>query len=196
MEDDGPVRVFYEWVGATRYLTGPITNGLTAWLGAACRRAGRRTHLAGRAISGPPAHAELLQATQGMMVGSRALSSLAQYQNPWLAFCKFCAEGKYVALPAHPLVVAMFLTAVAKSAASYAVVKTASAAIFTHHEMAGVEAPPTKHMMCKGVRAAAKRQLGLAVRNRKEPLTLEDAGAIAQLLLAGVPRLHDLMIAT
>ena len=80
-----------------------------------------------------PAHAELLQAT-------RALSSLAQYQNPWLAFCKFCAEGKYVALPAHPLVVAMFLTAVAKSAASYAVVKTASAAIFTHHEMAGVEA--------------------------------------------------------
>ena len=142
-----------------------------------------------------PAHAELLQATQGMMVGSRALSSLAQYQNPWLAFCKFCAEGKYVALPAHPLVVAMFLTAVAKSAASY-VVKTASAAIFTHHEMAGVEAPPTKHVMCKGVRAAAKRQLGLAVRNRKEPLTLEDAGAIAQLLLAGVPRLHDLMIAT
>ena len=105
MEGDGPARVFYEWVGATRYLIGPVTNGLTAWLGAACRRAGRRTQGAQLAVH--PAHAELLQATQGMMVGSRALSSLAQYQNPWLAFCKFCAEGKYVALPARPLVVAM-----------------------------------------------------------------------------------------
>jgi integrase len=90
----------------------------------------------------------------------------------------------------------MFLTAVASAATSYAVVKTASAAIFTHHEMAGVETPPTKHAMCKSVRAAAKCKLGLKVRNRKEPLTLEDAGAIAQLLVEGEPRLHELMIAT
>ncbi|GIL92635.1 hypothetical protein Vretifemale_20134 [Volvox reticuliferus] len=143
-----------------------------------------------------PQDAELLVETRRMVGGSRAVSSLGQYQGPWEQFVQFCGGRQYAPLPASPLVVAMFLTDVAKRAQSYAVVKTASAAIFTHHELAGVVDPPTKHVWCKGVRAAAKRQLGVAVKNRKEPLGLETVQAIVELQLCGAPRLLEVMVAT
>lgn len=63
-------------------------------------------------------------------------------------------------LPEHPGVIIMFLMALAQSTSSYTVVKTASAAILTHHELAGVVVSPVKHGFRENVRAAAKRQFG------------------------------------
>jgi hypothetical protein len=130
------------------------------------------------------------------VAGSRALSTLKQYQGSWSEFCAFCVERGYVAVPALPVTVAMFLTVVAKRAQSYAVVKSASAAIFTHHELAGVAVSPTKHVWCKAVRSAAKREIGLAVKNRKEPLTLEVLVCLVSLLTGPCGALHELMLAT
>ena len=72
----------------------------------------------------------------------------------------------------------------ARSASSYSVVKTASAAIFNAHKMAGYSEAeiPTKHQMCKSVREAAKRELGTQVKNRKDPVSLETLLAMVALL--------------
>ncbi len=118
-------------------------------------------------------------------------------------FTAFCGERGYKALPALPLTVAMFLTAVTQRAASYVVMKTASAATATHHEVAGgTDAPPTKHALCKAVRQAAKRRLGLQVQHRKEPLAAAEVvrlvqhvaapgedGAVCVSVLCGIPPL-------
>ena len=57
--------------------------------------------------------------------------------------------------------------------------------------MAGVVDPPAEHMFCKGVRAAAKRTLGLLVRNRKEPLPYDTVMAMGPCMLLGGPTAAD-----
>lgn len=132
----------------------------------------------------------------GMASASRALSSLQQYATPWRRFVAFCEEREWTPLPAAPLHVALFLTLTAQGARSYAVVKTASAAIFAHHDLACAQNNPTKHPLCKAVRAGCKRTIGVAVHNRKEPLSLETVTAAVELLLTGdTPPPHKVMLA-
>jgi integrase len=143
-----------------------------------------------------PEYQALLQETMQMVLGSRAASSLQQYQAPWERFVRFCKTVGQQYCPPAPWVVAVFLHVAAKSAASYAPVKAASAAISTHLELRGVEERPTKSPICKAVRAAAKRRLGAAVQRRKEPLTVEVLVPIVEVLAPTGAPLHNLMLAT
>ena len=71
--------------------------------------------------------------------------------------------------------VVLYLQYIARTAKSYAVVKSASGAIFTLHECALVPRcdNPTKSPAAKLVREAAKRTIGLKLLNQKEPLPVE-----------------------
>ncbi len=112
------------------------------------------------------------------MVGTRSVSTWADsYLDIIRRYRAFCAARvpPRVPVPATPLTVCLFLQLVASEAKSYAVVKSASGAIFTLHEMALVPASeaPTRHPLAKGIRQAAKRKIGLKLQNQKEPLVLE-----------------------
>ena len=124
----------------------------------------------------------LLEAVLTRVATSREASTLQSYTTPWSRFVDFCQSRTppYAALPAKPIVVAMYLAHVAGGAESYSVVKTASAAIYNAHRMAGYtdHCIPTKHQFCKVVRESAKRELGLRVKNRKAPLALGDLIAL------------------
>lgn len=126
---------------------------------------------------------------------SRAPATVKQYAYQVRAFQAFCGEGGYRHLPAPPLVVALYLHSVAATATSYAAVKSASAAISTYHEMNGDASNPTKNLLCKMVRLAAKRRLGVEVKRRKAPLVpAEVERLVAGLAPAGAP-LQDVMLA-
>lgn len=147
-----------------------------------------------------PADARLLQRTMLMVAGSRAPSTMQQYTPPWQRFLAFCTTRGYSAVPAAHLTVAMFLAQRASEAEAagetYAVVKSASAAIATHHDLCGVGVSPTQHPLCKAVRQAAKRTLGLTVRNRKEPLPFEVLHALVDTAAPGGAPLYRVAFAT
>ncbi|KAK3264737.1 hypothetical protein CYMTET_26541 [Cymbomonas tetramitiformis] len=113
------------------------------------------------------------------MVTTRAPSTwLDSYGEIIRRYRSFCAARvpPRVPIPANPITVCLFLQLVTSEAKSYAVVKSASGAPFSLHEMALVPVGeiPTKHPLAKGIRArAAKRRIGLKLRNQKDPLELE-----------------------
>ncbi|KAK3233117.1 hypothetical protein CYMTET_56568 [Cymbomonas tetramitiformis] len=125
-----------------------------------------------------PLDQSLLKSMKEGMVNTRSASTWTDsYLGIISRYRAFCAAKvpPRVPVPAAPLTVCLFLQLVASEAKSYAVVKSASGAIFALHEMALVPAAeaPTKHPLAKGVRQSAKRRLGLKLQNQKEPLTLE-----------------------
>ena len=118
----------------------------------------------------------LFAATASLLRSAAAPKTMSGYQGHWLLFRAFCAHFNFEALPAEPRVVAAFLTyrtevAVAKNL-SYAVVKSASAAIHTAHELAGFSESdsPTKHPLVKRLRRAAKKRIGIRAVHRKDPI--------------------------
>ena len=146
-----------------------------------------------------PGDAALFDQVQRSTLEGRAPGTWRSYVYPWEQFQRWCSQRDppYQCLPAEPVVVAMFLQHVALSASTYAVVKTASAAIFSAHRMAGVREAeiPTADPMCKAVRQAAQRVLGGMVLNRKEPLLLEELQALASLVGSTGASQWDLTIA-
>lgn len=114
---------------------------------------------------------------QACLSASRAESTFKRYQGPWDRFCAWCVKRRQAFLPAQPLVVAMYLAGllawVAAQGMTYAVIKAASAAIFQAHRLAGYETGVTAHPAVASVRECAMRVLGMASRNRKEPVSLE-----------------------
>jgi Phage integrase family len=131
---------------------------------------------------------ELLDGMMDLAMRSRAMSTLGTYGPPWQKFVTWCQSRSpsYEPLPADPVIVAMYLyevyTQVLAANNTYAVIKSASAAIFCMHSLAGVQTSPTKHVMVKSVRQAAKRELGNRVRNRKEPLPFEVCSKMVEIL--------------
>lgn len=125
----------------------------------------------------PAKYQKDLDFTVACFAGSRADSSLGRYQAHWDRFVDYCAGMGATPLPAKPLTVAMFLGAtlnhcVAKGL-SFAVIKTASAAIFTAHHLMGISRGVTDHPFAANVRNQARRLLGpRALKNRKAPAPL------------------------
>jgi hypothetical protein len=125
------------------------------------------------------AEEERLAAAIMMATGSlKAPNTFKRYTPDWAAFEQWCGERRppRQSIPADASTVALFLQSVFERAQrerlSYMVVKGASAAIFCAHELALVplQDNPTKSAMAKAVRGAAKRTLGVAKRNQKDPL--------------------------
>ena len=132
---------------------------------------------------------------------ARRPSTMVRYQAPWEQFTAWCSQRKppRCSLPAMASTVVLYLQFVANSAASYSVVKAASAAIYTAHSCALVpdELNPTKSPGAKLVRKAAQDRLGTFTRGKKEPVEVEHVVAIAVLYcpMAGFT-LQSLMVGT
>ena len=96
------------------------------------------------------------------------------YRYAWNEFVRFCERRTppQRPLPAPNAIVAMFLQnrTNRRPSGSYAAIRTASAAISQMHRI-NLFPSPTLSLPCTMVRSAAKRSLGLAVRNNKEPFT-------------------------
>jgi len=123
---------------------------------------------------------EIVEATGN----ARRPSTMAAYDTPFRLFIVWCGERTppRIPLPASEGTTAMYLQFVARSASSYAVVKTASAAIYTAHVCALVPEAliPTKSQAAKQIRAAARNRLGVFApgRGKKEPLEWVQVAAI------------------
>eukprot|EP00854_Cymbomonas_tetramitiformis_P034544 gene34544-biopygen33039 len=97
-----------------------------------------------------------------------------------------------VPVPVDPITVAMYLQYIANAARTFSVVKTASAMVFTAHDLALVPADrnPTAHRLVAAVREAAHRRLGDRRLDRKEPLEFAfvQRGVRCWLMMGGVTR--------
>ena len=74
---------------------------------------------------------------------SRCQKTLLRYNAHWFRFRSWCQQKKHSFLPADPVHVAMFLSNSLRFALSrgltYSTIKAASAAIFTAHNLAGLD---------------------------------------------------------
>jgi integrase len=134
-----------------------------------------------------PRERELRAVIQGVLLASRAEGTFRNYLLAWDKFEEWCADRlpKRCALPAAPDTVLTYLAEVfdgcRRTGKGYAVIKTASAAIYAVHDLAGVAQNPTKALFVKQFRKGVKRIMGVATLNRKEPFTLEMVLALAEI---------------
>lgn len=139
-----------------------------------------------RISEGDAVEVGLRQSMLALVVSSRKATTLRSYLGPIRKFEQWCASRAPArcSLPACPTTVALYLVSEHERCVAnhltYAVIKRASAAIFTMHELFCYD-PPTKHVLPKLVRAGSKRVLGQAVLNRKEPFTADMMVAVAEL---------------
>ena len=107
---------------------------------------------------------------------SRCQKTLLRYNAHWFRFRSWCQQNKLSFLPADPMHVAMFLSNSLRFALSrgltYSSIKAASAAIFTAHDMAGLD-DVTSHSFVQAVRSCAQRSLSSGGQFRKAPLSLD-----------------------
>jgi len=108
------------------------------------------------------------------LAASRAAGTWAQYVPRFGRFRQWCADRcpPRCALPASEVTVALYLQSVLQVATTFSVVKGASAAISTLHEVHGLPSP-TSGLLCSQIRSAAERILGAAPVNRKAPFEWE-----------------------
>ena len=112
-------------------------------------------------------------ALQTRVKGAWAASTSQTYRSAWNDFTRWCAARRppLSALPASELTIALYLESRTESAKSFAVIKTASAAIAQMHSINLHPAEPTKGALASMIRKAAARDLGLAPHNLKSPWT-------------------------
>ena len=117
-----------------------------------------------------PLEVELFEEVKKALPKTKAVTTWdSSYKSNIRRYQKWCAERipPRKAVPAEVSTVVLYLQYVVRSARSYAVVKSASGAIFTLHQCAlvPVERIPTKDTAAKMVREAAKRTIGLKLIN-------------------------------
>ena len=102
------------------------------------------------------------------------------YRYAWGLFETWCQARTPPppALPASEVVVGMYLAHLLRSANSYSVVRTASAAIYQMHT-ANLHPSPCSGPIPRMVRKTARKRLGLDPKNAKNPLPWADVGAFA-----------------
>jgi hypothetical protein len=108
-------------------------------------------------------------------VASREPGTWGTYRYAMRAFQQWCSERNppRASLPASSGTVAMYLMWVTQHANTFSTVKTASAAIYSYHRLTNSAESVTDNPMVNAVRETAKRALGTAVHNRKQPLDFE-----------------------
>ncbi|KAK2564084.1 hypothetical protein P5673_012305, partial [Acropora cervicornis] len=105
------------------------------------------------------------------VLSSKAYSTSSQYHRAFrkwkeFAVCKLNETG----FPADPFHVALYLQHLLEQAQSPSVIDSAFYGIKWAHDMAGLPSP-TDNSVVENVRSAAKRILGTAAVNRKEPIS-------------------------
>jgi len=117
---------------------------------------------------------------------SRCQKTLLGYNAHWFRFRSWCQQNNKLSfLPADPMHVAMFLSNSLRFALSrgftYSTIIAASAAIFTTHNMAGLN-DVTSHSFVQAVRSC-ERSLSSGGQFRKFPLSLDFCIITASFLL-------------
>ena len=113
------------------------------------------------------------------VLSSKAYSTSSQYHRAFrkwkeFAVCKLNETG----FPADPFHVALYLQHLLEQAQSPSVIDSAFYGIKWAHDMAGLPSP-TDNSVVENVRSAAKRILGTAAVNRKEPIS-SDLACVSQ----------------
>lgn len=141
-------------------------------------------------------HPDLLRLFNDMpdaLMESKAEKTMQRYTPLWHKFTVWCAKRQVHALPAEPLIVALYLLMLTQMGLSFSTIKLASAAIAAFHTFANVVSP-TEAPIVSAIRGMAKRRLP-ANANKKEPLSWESVVLLTELLL-GDGSLLKLMVAT
>ena len=108
---------------------------------------------------------------------SRCQKTLLGYNAHWFRFRSWCQQNNKLSfLPADPMHVAMSLSNSLRFALSrgltYSTIKVASTAIFTTHNLAGLD-DVTSHSFVQAARSCAQRSLSSGGQFRKAPLSLD-----------------------
>ena len=110
-----------------------------------------------------------------LLEGTRAEDTWTTYRPAWRRFVDLCEKRSPPrrSLPAAPSTVCLYLMWLGQSANTYSVIRKASGAISTFHEVGLVEEAPTKHHTVSLIRTALQRKIGVTLVNQKEPLPWE-----------------------
>ena len=109
-------------------------------------------------------------------------STGAAYAGPWQHFVEWCSSlaRPRCPLPADDFTVALYLQSVVERSKSFALVKSASAAIDFFQKVNLFNHLPTHSLVVGMVRQAAARKFGLTPKGRKEPSQWAQVVAFAQ----------------
>lgn len=147
------------------------------------------------ALTAQPHEMNLIAQLQTIVMKTRSPGTLGTYTSPWNRFAQWCYDTGRIPFPASPQNVALFFVLVANTSKTYAPVKAASAAIFSAHDLA-IHESRTNSLICKITRQGLKRHFGMALTNKKDPVStdivIKFAGMFAPIFAAIV----DLMFAS
>jgi site-specific recombinase XerD len=125
---------------------------------------------------------ELAGRARELMDAAKAPNTVAAYASDWAKFELWCQQRGAVALPAHPAVVAMYLTDQAGVLAA-ATLERRLVSIADRHRAAGLESP-TSHPEVRKTRKGIRRTFGTA-QHRKAPIRTRDLRAMVATLDVG-----------
>jgi hypothetical protein len=112
-----------------------------------------------------------IDATMAYAEAEKALATREAYASDWRDFAAWCAGRGATAMPAHPGIVAAYLSSLADSGRKASTIGRRAAAIGYHHKIAGHE-PPTNQEGVKAVLRGIRRTIGTA-RVGKAPATAD-----------------------
>lgn len=107
-----------------------------------------------------------------------ARSTRQAYESAWRQFVAWCEKHRQSPLPAKPAAVASYIVELAELGRAVSTINKHLQAIGAYHLAAGEEYSPTATLLVRQTRAGIRRDLGVAPRNRKDPLLTEDIRAI------------------
>lgn len=111
-----------------------------------------------------------------------AKSTRRAYESAWRIFVAWCEKNRLTPLPAKASTVASYIVEMAEKNRAVSTINKHLQAISAYHLSAGEEYSPTSMLLVKQTRAGARRDLGVAPRNKKDPLFIEDIRALCATL--------------
>ncbi|MGA2351344.1 MAG: site-specific integrase [Terracidiphilus sp.] len=109
----------------------------------------------------PAALESLIQRNRAFLVASKAPNTMRGYQSDWTDFLCFTAEHNFVALPADPATVSLYLTSRSSILAAATLTRRLSAIAF-YHLRAGYIESPTYHPLVRETFKGIRREIGTA----------------------------------
>ena len=126
-----------------------------------------------------------VDATMAYAQAEKAAATRKAYASDWRDFSRWCGARLAATLPAHPGIVASYLSDLAQQGCKASTIGRRAASIGYHHKLAGHE-PPTNQEGVKVVLRGIRRTIGTA-RAGKAPATAD----VLMQMVALCPGQHD-----
>ena len=130
------------------------------------------------------------RATAEFLKSSKADATRLAYAADWRDFEAWCSQHGFVAIPAEPENVAVYLSALATSGRKVSTIRRRCAAIAHVHQSVGASDNPTAHPGVKSVLAGISRKLGSAPA-KKAALTVQMLERVVRKIPQDLPGLRD-----